>query len=150
MATLPALLNEVTIKFQQLDRPGALLDPDFNEPIGGDIFVETIIETVGQVNLRGGPFRRRANTLTGDEEDVRGHVVLRLSELVDKGLATDDPEITFSLRKGDRVVQLASQIVNFEIVEIRPESPLDSLDEDALLVFIEFIEPAEERRGVRP
>lgn len=145
---LPARTNPVRIKFQRLNRTDVVIDEDFGEPIGGDILQTEIIEFEGQVNLRGGPYKRRSPSLSGDEGATNGHLVLVLEEMIEAGLATGSvgDEVEFVLQKGDRIVQIASQVVGFEIIEIRPESPLDG---DFLLVYIGFKQGAEERTGVR-
>ena len=144
---LPFRINPVVVKFQKLNRIDIQIDPDFDEPIGGDILQSQIIEADAQVNLRGGPYKRRTPSLSGDEGKTDGHLVMLLDTMIEDGLATGSSEtqIDFVLAKGDRIVQIASQVVNFEIIEIRVESPLRG---DFLLVYIVFKQGAEERAGV--
>lgn len=147
MLVFPVRINPVAITFQLLERDNFALDPDFDEPVGEDTFKTQTIIAEGQVNQRGGPIKRRDNTFTGDEETTDGHLVFRIGDLIDAGLAEEDPisgNISFILAKGDRVTRIASQAVNFEIIEIRTESPLRG---DFLLVYITYKIGGEESTG---
>lgn len=142
----PVRINEHFITFQLLDRPNTTIDEDFNEPIGGDLLSPNVITAVGQTNFRSGPFRSRTMTLSGDEELIRGHLIFTLPELIDKGLATEVGDaITFEFSKGDRIILVDGIRVDFEIVEIRTESPLFG---DFLLVYIELVHGQDTRKGV--
>ena len=91
---------------------------------------------MGQINLGGKRFKERSMALSGDAEGVEGHCVFRICDLIDAGLATlAGTIITFNIKKGDRIVKLGQRSVNFEIIEVRPESPLGG---DFTLVYVLF------------
>ena len=144
--SLPVKINERSIIFKRLDRLTVTLDPDFGEPIGDDIFSATLVEAMGQINLGSKKFKERANTLSGDEETVQGHCVFRVCDLIDAGLATlVGSVVSFVLKKGDRIVKLGARTVDFEVLEIRTESPLQG---DFKLAYVVFGQATEQRRGV--
>ena len=148
MAVFPVNINELEITFQRLNRTTISLDPDFGEPIGDDLRFVTTTTMIGQANFAGGPIGRRLTSLSGDSEPADGHVVIRFEDMVAAGLANSGLDPTFVLSKGDRIIQVASQVVDFEIIEIRPESPLETCDADALLIYIDFVQGREERTGI--
>ena len=143
---LPVRLNEHAITFQFLNRDDIRLDPDFLEPIGSDIGGASLT-AIGQVNFRLGPIKKRRVTLSGDDEPVEGHFVFRLFDMIEVGLITDnlDGTISFNVKKGDRVTRVDGVLVDFEIVEVRTESPLRG---EFLLVYIEVVQGPDTRRGV--
>lgn len=146
-AFLPARMNLRSIEFEVLDRQRVVLDSDFDEPIGGDLRGQRFTVD-GQYNFRGGPFKRRSTRLSGDEETVVGHLVFRMCDLIDGGLATkNNGTIDITLKKGDRVIRIGKRTLDLEIVEVRPESPLRG---DFLLVYVDLVQGREERAGVGP
>ena len=143
---LPVRINERSITFKQLNRSDIVLDPDFGEPTGSDLFSSSLVTLSGQINLGSKKFAERSTTLSGDEETVRGHCVFRISDMIDAGLATlIGTIIRFVLTKGDRVVKLGARTVDFEVLEIRTESPLDG---DFKLAYVVFGQAPENRAGV--
>lgn len=140
----PSRINERIIRFQRLDRTVSL-DPDFGEPFGEDITITATIDVVGQVNFGSKSFRKRSNTLSGDEERVKGHLVFKMCDLIDAGLATQSgSKISFVLEKGDLVTRIGDKPTDFEVYEIRPESPLQG---DFLLVYVDLVNHKEIRLG---
>jgi hypothetical protein len=134
---LPARLNTVEIVVRKLSKDRTHWDPDFEEPIGTkDRSEEVVLQ--GQVNLGkpGSAFERRSPSLTGDRAESDGHLVFRKADLDAAGV---------TLAKGDRVVRVAGEAVDFLLAEVRPESPLGGA---FLLVYAEFTHNREERASL--
>ena len=131
----PTRMNLVEIVLRPLARDATAWDEDFHEPVGAKATAAEVT-LQGQVNLGSKQFRGRDRTATGDREPSAGHLVFRKSDLGAAGVR---------LAKGDRVVQVAGEAVDFVITEVRPEAPLRG---EFLLVYAEFTHDVEERESV--
>lgn len=131
---LPSRMNTVEIVLRKLGSDRTHWDPDFEEPLTKKNRTEEVV-LHGQVNLgrSGSAFDRRRPSLTGDRAESDGHLVFRKADIEAAGV---------TLRKGDRVVRVAGEEVDFLLTEVRPESPLGG---EFLLVYAEFEENREER-----
>jgi hypothetical protein len=130
----PERMNTVEIVVRKLAKNRTHWDSDFEEPITKkDRSVEIFLR--GQVNLgrAGSAFERRSPSLTGDRAESDGHLVFRKADLDAAGV---------TLAKGDRVIRIAGEAVDFLLTEVRPESPLGG---GFLLVYAEFEHNREER-----
>lgn len=121
----PIRMNPVEIIIQQLSVTQTAFDGDFLEPIG-KVGKSDPVTLSGQVNF--GPARRfeeLQRTITGDSSRTFGTLVFRKSDI-------DASGITF--KKGDRVISVAGQTTDLEIVRIQPMAPLNG---DFLLIELE-------------
>jgi len=134
---LPERMNTVEIVVRKLSKDRTHWDRDFEEPVTKkDRSAEVTLH--GQVNLgrAGAAFARRSPSLTGDRVESDGHLVFRKADLDAAGV---------TLAKGDRVVRIASEDVDFLLTEVRPESPLRG---GFLLVYAELDHNREERASL--
>ncbi len=131
--SLPFLMNLVVIRIQKVVVEDTVWDDVFREPIGNKALSQEI-EVKGQVNLGSKKFYELARTLTGDVGRSNMYLVFRTSDLEKQGV---------EIVKGDRVVKIADQVVDFEVTEIRPESPLNGR---FLLKYVE-LEHVKEKRA---
>ncbi len=131
----PARMNLVEIVLRPLAKDATAWDEDFREPIGAKATAADVT-LQGQVNFGSKQFHGRDRTATGDREPSAGHVVFRKTDLDAAG---------GRLAKGDRVVRIAGEAVDFVITEVRPESPMRG---EFLLVYAEFTHDVEERESV--
>ena len=129
MSGLPHKLNLVTIKIQQaqLGSANTYVDPDFSEP-ASPITFDSEITLEGQVNLMSKDYLNMLRTMTGDQGDTRGHLVLR-------NPVKDTSGNSITLQKGDKITEIAGVSVDFYVFQIRPESPLDGV---FLLKYVVF------------
>jgi hypothetical protein len=133
----PARMNTVEIVVRKLSKERTHWDPDFEEPVTKKDRSEEVVLR-GQVNLgkAGAAFERRSPSLTGDRSESDGHLVFRKADL---------DAAAVRLAKGDRVVRIAGEPVDFLLTEVRPESPLRG---GFLLVYAEFAHNREERASL--
>jgi len=130
----PERMNTVEIVVRKLSKDRTHWDADFEEPVTKKDRTEEVT-LAGQVNLgrAGAAFERRSRSLTGDRAESDGHLVFRKADLDAAGV---------TLEKGDRVIRVAGEAVDFLLTEVRPESPLRG---GFLLVYAEFEHNREER-----
>lgn len=126
----PIRFNPVPISIRQLDVAATHVDSDFNEPISRKV-EGTVITVDGQINFGNKIFNELEQSRTGDELTTVGHLLFRKCDLDNASLV---------LKKGDRVVAIASQATDLIIREVRPESPLNG---DFLLIYCELEEDRE-------
>jgi hypothetical protein len=131
----PARMNLVEIGLRPLARDATAWDEDFREPLTAKATAAEVTLR-GQVNLGSKQFHGRDRTATGDREPSAGHLVFRKADLDAAGVRPG---------KGDRVVRIAGEAVDFVITEVRPESPLRG---EFRLVYAEFTHDVEERESV--
>lgn len=131
----PFRLNLVEIVLRPLAKADTAWDPDFREPLGAKATGKEVT-LLGQVNLGSKQLRERDRTATGDREPSEGHLVFRRMDVEAAGIA---------VKKGDRVVRVAGEPVDFVITEVRPESPLAG---KFLLVYAEFTHDVEARESL--
>lgn len=131
---LPMRMNLVRIKLRRLNVPATPQDSDFREPMRSKAFEE--VEVQGQVNFGSKQVDQRGRTMIGDWPRSSAHLVFKMADLQAAG---------FEPRKGDRVSEIAGRPLDFEIGEVRPESPLRGA---FLLLYCEMEEVKEERASV--
>lgn len=132
---LPMLMNLVEIKIRKESIENTVWDDVFKEPVGTKNF-SSEITIKGQANLGSKRYYQLSRSLTGDTERSSIYLVFRTADLEEQGV-----EIT----KGDRVVKVADRNVNFEVTQVRPESPLNGR---FLLTYVELETVVEERASV--
>ena len=131
----PVFMNLVPISIRQLDTVATHIDSDFREPISRKVQGAPVL-LYGQVNLGSKTYEERETGRTGDEIPTIGHLVFEKAVL---------DAASVILRKGDRVVGIASQATDLMIREVRPESPLNG---DFLLIYCELEEDLEKHAGI--
>lgn len=131
----PIRINPVRIKVKQFDATTTVEDSDFREPKSEKVF-ESVKELKGQVNFGGKTYSEVWRTRTGDEGRTMGWCVFRTSDLEKWGV---------TLRKGDRIIEIAGEPMDLEIREVRFESPLRG---KFLLVYAIFEHVKEKRASV--
>lgn len=127
MSDLPLRMNLVEIKIAQLRMSHTTIDSVYKEVVGKESRKTVILE--GQ-DKRFRQSQLRAK-LGGDETVTAGHLVFKKDYL-------DNMDV--HLRKGDRILEIAGEPVNYDIEEVRYESPLRGKN---LLVYVEYREPKE-------
>ncbi len=136
MSQLPACMNMVEIDISQIAPVvEQKVDSIFREPVSKKKR-ETVITVEGQVNYGSKKKEARDITQTGDRENSFGWLVFRKCDLEDAGIF---------LKKGDRILRIASQVVDHLIDEVRPESVLEG---DFLLLYAMFTINREERESI--
>ncbi len=133
----PRMMNFVDIKIQQFNHGDTPWDDDFNEPLPNRSY-DGLVTLKGQINLGNKENARQEMSSTGDETRTFGHCVFRKSDL-------DEAVPPVVLAKGDRVTEVAGVAVDYELTEIRPESPLRG---KFLLIYAEFTQPLEKRASL--
>lgn len=122
----PIRMNPVWVEIAQLNKASTQWDSDYKEPVGGQHDYDSVIQVKCQVNLGSKEFKRRERTERGEGQPTFGHLVFK-KEYWDR--------LGLTIKKGDRVKKIAEHDVDFEIMEVRPESPLRG---KTLLYYVEF------------
>lgn len=122
----PIRYNPVWVEIKQLNKSATQWDPDYKEPIGGQHAYDTTIRVKAQVNLGSKQFYERMRTERGETTPSSGHLVFKKEYWDAQGL---------TIKKGDRITKIAEHACDFEITEVRPESPLRM---KTLLYYVEF------------
>lgn len=135
MGLYPINMNLVDITIKQLDVVSTHVDSDFREPISRKV-EGAPITLQGQVNFGSKSFRDDSDERSGNNPITIGHVLFKKSTLDD---------LSVVIRKGDRVIAIASQATDLIIHEVRPESPLDG---DFLLIYCELEEDKQKHSSI--
>ena len=128
---LPMQMNLVKIKVAQVRISHTYVDKVYKEAVGKENRKQ--VEFYAQNNS--GIQNRKQASATGDKIRTAGHLVAKRKDLEEKSI---------ELKRGDYIVEIAGDKVNFEIVEVRPESPLGG---KPLLTYIDYM-AAKERSSV--
>jgi len=136
MSLYPISMNLVDITIKQLDVVNTHVDSDFREPISRKVEGASIT-LQGQINFGNKAFKNDSDERSGNNALTIGHVLFKKSVLDDQSIV---------LRKGDRVIAIASQATDLIIHEVRPESPLDG---DFLLIYCELEEDKQKHSSIR-
>jgi len=127
----PVRYNPVTVKFVRIEPTNTQWDEDYKEAIGGNPAYGSEIEFQCQVNFGQKEYFRRQRTERGEARPSYGWLTFKMKYWEDNSV---------NLKKGDRITGVAGQAADFEIMEVRPESPLRG---GFLLMYVEFT-----KRGV--
>jgi hypothetical protein len=119
-------MNPVWVEIAQLNATATKWDADYKEPIGGQHAYNAPIRVKCQVNLGSKQFYERTRTERGEATPSFGHLVFKKEYWDAQGL---------TIKKGDRITKIAEHGCDFEIMEVRPESPLRY---KTLLYYVEF------------
>lgn len=122
----PIRMNPVWVEIVQLNKAATQWDQDYKEPVGGVHAYDTEIRVKCQVNLGSKQFYERMRTQRGEAQPSFGHLVFKKEYWDAQGL---------TIKKGDRIKKIAEHGCDFEITEVRPESPLRC---KTLLYYVEF------------
>jgi hypothetical protein len=122
----PFRYNPVWVEIVQLNKAATQWDDDYKEPIGGAKSYDSVIRVRAQVNLGSKQFYERERSDRGEETPSRGHLVFKKEYWDAQGL---------TITRGDRIKKIAEHDCDFEIMEVRPESPLRG---KTLLYYVEF------------
>lgn len=131
LGSFPKNMNLVTIKIAQLSIANTIIDPHYGQPVS-EKSREVIIELCGQKNFGSGEWyaRRRARASnfsgTGDVPDSKGYLVFKYDYI---------KSLNITLKKGDKVVEIAGENTDFIIDQVRPQAPLKGRDQ-LLLVYL--------------
>jgi len=145
----PTRYNPSLVRYQQKDCATVEHDPVWGEPLAGRAEgrgLGPVIEVEAQVNRGSKMARRLERQYSGDGQNAAGHLVFTVDWLTDAGL---------TLRVGDRIVGIAYRVdgsgavlewedVQYEVIDVRPESPLRG---GMRLVYAVFAEVKEGRAG---
>ena len=136
--SFPIFMNLVDIQIQQLKTSGVgvSFDSDFREPTGAIVSREDTVTLQGQINFGSKESEGLDRTRTGDRAPSFGWCVFEKAYIDDEGV---------TLKKGDKIIKVASQDVDLTLTEVRFESPLDG---DFLLIYTEFEEVKRERESI--
>lgn len=128
---LPMRMATTKVVIAQLRMSHTHIDKVYKESVGKE--ERKTITVYAQNNSRA--IKRKSASSTGDKIMTAGHLVFRKKDLDDAGII---------LRTGDYIIELAGAKVNFEIVEIRPESILGGKQR---LIYADYM-AAKERSSV--
>ena len=133
----PRRYNPVPVKILRLSLTQPVLDPDFEEPIGGlnKEFVE--VELEAQVVYK--KKDEAQPNWAGDVPGSAGRLVFTREYLEDQGLSLD----TFKI--GDRIAEIGGVAADFDVLEVRPQGHLRGQPH---LVFVVFGEDKDKRAEV--
>jgi len=123
-----------------------VLDEDFDEVIAGvDIpFASDLLELQAQVADK--KHDRRESVIGGDLDPGDGHICFTLEYLESVGLSplVAGPKI----KKGDRIVEIASIETDYRIIELRPQGHIRTTAQVPMLYLAFFEFPADQRARV--
>jgi len=128
---LPMRMALAKIKIAQLRMSHTHVDRVYGEAVGKE--ERKTVTVYGQNNSAA--IKRKTATSTGDRINTAGHLVFKKKDLDDAGVV---------LRTGDYIIEIAGAKVNFEIVEVRPESILGGKQR---LIYADYM-AAKERSSV--
>lgn len=149
MAQYPFKMNLQDVVISRLKKTGVQLDPIFHEPIIGKIYTEEILIRAQYLYLYEGnrPFTR---TFYGERDDVKGRVTVSRRELIAKNLLTYDSINkldTLNISKGDRIVKLGTEKVDYLIKGINPSGQLQIAGSIPVIFVIYFTEFTEKKNA---
>lgn len=116
---VPKRYNPVAVKLGILSTIAPVLDPDFDETIGGLDKQYTEVVTEAQVSyVKKDEIDR---SLAGNADNTIGHLTFTTEVLEDAGL---DPTGANTLKVGDKVTEIADFAADFKVNEVRPAGHL--------------------------
>ena len=129
--SLPMRMALTKVVISQLRMSHTHVDKVYKESVGKENRKNVTLYAQNNSNV----IKRKSASSTGDKIMTAGHLVFKKKDLEDAGV---------KLRTGDYIIELAGDKVNFEIVEIRPESILGGSNR---LLYADYM-AAKERSSV--
>lgn len=108
---LPMRMNFVEVKITQVRLTHTTVDPVYREAVGKESRKPLTIQAQNKIIKQSSQYPSRS----GDETVAFGHLVFRKKDLEEQNVV---------LKRGDKVVEIDGDKVDYDIVEIRNESAL--------------------------
>lgn len=131
---LPILIHPIPVRIQRKNVAASTFDARAREPVrqlwraGEGPGTGDAVDLVAQVNFnREEGIRRPKVRPHGVEEESEGYLLLRVVDLLEAGVATDngDGTVDFGLDRGDRIVRIGRRRTNYFVVFFRDVASYD-------------------------
>jgi len=116
---LPMMMNLVEVKIARVRLTHTTVDPVYKEVVGKEERNTVTLQAQNKTIMESYQYP----SASGDETNTSGHLVFKKKYL---------EEMNVSLKKGDKVVSIAGDTVDYDIIEVRSESALGG---NNLLIF---------------